>query len=246
MIIDIPDKTFKQVNLKTEIPLLECETSDDGIRFYETPEGLWYPSITTLLSQLSKEGLEKWAARVGKEVAEKEKKKGARRGTGLHEIAEQYLLNNFEDVQRRLKADAGHRLLFNAVKGYLNEIDYVAATEISLWSDRFGLAGTCDCIADFRGKPCIIDFKTAKYLRKKEWIDNYFMQATFYSYAFQERTGIKVPNLAIIFAHDNGTSAVFEEHRDNWVKKLEQVNTKYREQLFEGFREDDKKIKESV
>ena len=73
------------------------------------------------------------------------------------------------------------------------------------------MAGTTDCIAEFDEELAVIDFKTSKKPKPRDWIENYFVQAMFYGMALFERTGKQVKKLVIIMACENGELVVYEE-----------------------------------
>ena len=80
-------------HMKTNLPEIKATTTD-GVRLYETPDGNFYPSITTVLSTRNKKGLHEWRKRVGDDVANYVARKAAVRGTHVHHMCEDYL-NNF-------------------------------------------------------------------------------------------------------------------------------------------------------
>ena len=89
-----------------------------------------------------------------------------------------------------------------------------------MYSNYLRLAGTVDCIADFKGKPHIIDFKTSSKPKNRDWIHSYFMQASAYAIMAEERYGLTIPRLAIIIAVEDSDPQVFVEHRDDWAELL--------------------------
>ena len=62
---------------------LEAKTTENG-RVYFTPSGKAYPSVTTVLGSLSKEGIKLWREKVGEEEADKISGRASRRGEALH------------------------------------------------------------------------------------------------------------------------------------------------------------------
>lgn len=230
----VADKAeFRHIKIKMP-PQLDC-VYQNSKRFYVvhdesdgTSQTKYMPSITTLLSMQPKPFLETWKKRVGEDEAEKIKKKAANRGSGVHTTIERYVLN--EQYFGR-EATVGQATLFNSIKEHLNKIDNVIGLEVPLYSLYLQLAGRCDCIADYDGVPSIIDFKTSKNPKKREWIDDYFIQATFYSIAFEEMTGYKVKQLVIIIANEDGSHNVFTANRNDWVKKLWNINREFKPQL---------------
>ena len=75
-----------------ELPSITA-INKEGVRVYETPEGQYYPSITTVLSIRNKKGLMEWRDRVGHDVANHIMRTAASRGTKVHQMAEDYLNN---------------------------------------------------------------------------------------------------------------------------------------------------------
>jgi len=119
----------------------------------------------------------------------------------------------------------------NNLKPSLNRIGKIFAQESPLYSRHLGVAGRVDCVGEFDSVPSIIDFKTSKKIKKKEWISSYFMQAAAYAIMWEERTGMPITNLVIIMDVDNESPCVFVEHRDNWTEKLfETIELYHKEQ----------------
>jgi genome maintenance exonuclease 1 len=214
---------FNHVAMKA-LPELECETLPTG-RTYITPEGNKYPSITTVLSERSKEGIKAWRARVGEEVANKISTQAATRGTAVHTLAENYMNNEENWAKGAMPANI---FSFNQIKSILdNHVNNIWAQEVPLYSDKFMLAGRVDCIAEYDGELSIIDFKTSRKPKKEEWITNYFIQASFYAAAFYERTGVPIKKFAIIITVDGSEPQVFTGKTFDWLKELYKVREEY-------------------
>lgn len=213
----------KPVNL-TE---MEAETSDTG-RVYMTPEGQGLPSITTVLSILSRDGIAKWRKKVGNEEADRISYRASTRGTAVHEIIEKYI-NNDEDFRDGYTPDIIQS--FIDIRPILdNRIGTVYAQEAPLYSNHLGVAGRVDCVAEFDGKISIIDFKTSRKPKPAKFISNYFMQESAYAIMWEERTGIPITQLVTIISVDQNEPQVFIEHRDNWVRPLLETIEKYNEE----------------
>lgn len=101
--------------------------------------------------------------------------------------------------------------LFENLKPELNKIDNILGIEIPLHSLYFGLAGTSDCIAEYNGILSIIDYKTSEYIKKKDFIFDYFVQAVAYRYMLKELTGLDAKQLVIFMAAENGETKTFVE-----------------------------------
>ena len=207
---------------------LDCITAKSG-RTYSTPDGHQYPSITTVLSILSEDAIRAWRERVGEEQAEIVSGKASRRGTKVHSIVEKYLKN--EDTSTYLPHVK--QSLQNLRPILDKSIGRIFGLEVALFSSYLGMAGRCDCIAEFDGVPSIVDFKTSRRVKKKEHISNYFAQASAYAIMFEERTGLAIPNTVIVMDVDESKPIVFKEHRDNYVDLLLETKAEYdRRQLF--------------
>ena len=124
---------------------------------------------------------------------------------------------------------------FKDIKGILDErIGKVYAQEIPLYSDHLGLAGRVDCVAEFDGVLSIIDFKTSRKLKKKKWIEGYFIQESAYAIMWEERTKTPIVNLVTIISVDGEPAQVFKEHRDNWTPKLLETIDEYKRRKIFG------------
>ena len=224
-------KTFEHVGVNLGYDDLLAETGQKG-RFYSTPTGSKYPSITTVLSILSEDFIREWRAAVGEEEANRVSRQAATRGTKIHALAEDYINNKPIDIEKQLPHNVA---MFKSMQPVLDKnIGKVYAQEVPLYSDYLRLAGRVDCIAEWNGVLSIIDFKTSKSPKKKEWIEKYFIQETFYAIAFEERTGIPIKQLVTVIGVDHAEPQVFIEDRDNWDKKLiEATNEFYRRKLFD-------------
>tara|TARA_B100001093_G_scaffold401525_1_gene389158 strand:+ start:25 stop:723 length:699 start_codon:yes stop_codon:yes gene_type:complete len=197
-----------------------------GGRVYTDPNGDTYPSITTVLSILSREAIQAWRARVGEEEANKVSRVASSRGTAVHDLLEKYVDNdpNFsEGIMPNILQS------FYDVKDVLDtNLNKVYAQEAPLYSKHLGLAGRVDCVGVWDGKNSIIDYKTSRKLKKKEWISSYFMQCAAYAVMWEERTGMPITQLVVMIAVDNESPQVFVEHRDNWIEPLFEVIEQYK------------------
>ena len=171
----------------------------NGQRLYETPDGSFYPSVTTITGQMTKKAIQEWRARVGEKEANRVTKKASSRGTSIHKLCEHYILNNMDDV----KVMPSNKEMFDAMSNHLRDhVDNIHGVESFLYSDFLRTAGQVDCIAEYDGVLSVIDFKTSKKRKPEAWIQNYFVQAAAYSFMFEERTNIQIPQLVIMIGVD--------------------------------------------
>ena len=215
---------FEHVGVNLGYDDLEANTSAAG-RLYETPEGVKYPSITTVLSILSQAGIQAWRKRVGEEEANRISHRASTRGTAVHAIVEDYL-NNVENYKDKYALNIIDNFL--PLKGLLDtRIGKIYAQEVALFSHHLGVAGRVDCVAEFDGQISIIDFKTSQKIKPRKYVENYFMQEAAYAVMFEERTGTPITQLVTLIAVDNEQPQVFVEHRDDWTKPLLDTIKKY-------------------
>ena len=203
-----------------DIPSLIRVDSASG-RVYQTPSGKAYPSVTSVLGLLGKAEIQAWRERVGEEEANRVSARAARRGTAIHSLCEDYLLN------KEVKPGYFDLDTFNSIKPILNRINNIHCLETKLYSDYLEVAGTVDCIAEFDGRLSIIDFKTSKRLKTRDDIHSYFMQTSAYAVMFEERTGIPVDKLVIIMSVDDENPLLFIEKRDDWIGEFIQLRQDY-------------------
>ena len=198
---------FNHVDL--DLPQLERETID-GVRYYQTPEGNQkLVSITSIISHINRQIFIDWRRRVGTEEADKITRKATSRGTDFHTLTENHLDN------KQFKPGSVQPLsefMFLLAKDELSKIDNIHALESSLYSLELGIAGTVDCIAEHDGELAVIDFKTSKKPKPREWIDHYFVQCAAYACMLYEMTGIMVKKFVIIMSCENGECVVYEEY----------------------------------
>ena len=218
-------KHFNHVEAPTLTELI-AETTDSG-RVYNTPDGNRYPSVTTILSELSKAGIAAWRKRVGAEEANRISTQASTRGTKIHQICEDYLNNKPDYLDGQMPANV---FTFKQIQPILDQyVDNIQYLEAPLYSDFLKTAGRVDCIAEFDGKLSIIDFKTSRKPKKKEWISNYFMQASCYAVMYEERTEIPVSRTVVIVAVDGSEPQVFVENRDNFIEEFVDARVSYKE-----------------
>lgn len=210
----------------THVPtqLTELNTvSANGKRFYQTPSGELFPSVTTVMSLYNKEAILEWRKRVGDVEANKISSKASRRGTKMHTVCENYLGN------KELGSVMPDTLsLFKQIQPIIDRyVDNVYAIEAPLYSEHLKVGGRVDCVAEFDGKPAIIDFKTSSRIKTEDKIQNYFMQCAAYAVMFEERTGIPIPRIAIIMAVENEDPLLFVKKRNDYIDDFIELRLQY-------------------
>ena len=224
-------KTFKQVENSPvrSICKLRNSTRADGKRVYFTPEGLSYPSITTILGSFPKPELEEWRNRVGWQEAEKIGRQAAQKGTAIHGLCEKFVQNQ-EIISKDFMPFEYQQFLY-IKEELINHVDNIHGLEKTLRSDRLKIAGTTDLIAEWDGELAIVDYKGSTRQKEKGWITDYFLQATAYSCMLYERTGLQAKKIVILISVDHEGSQVFVENTSDWIDKLLKKLKVYRETI---------------
>ena len=207
-------------HIDVDIDQLKRKNTENGRR-YLTPSGALYPSVTTILSHKSKPYIDAWKKRIGHAAANKISTQAANRGTTIHKLVEHYLNNEEQKEQDGLLTlDFSNKEMYLNMKDLLSDIDNIRALEATLYSDHLRLGGQADCIAEYKGRLSVIDFKTSNKRKTRSQCYNYFIQCSAYAIMFEERTGIPVDQTVILMAQQDDGPAVFTATRDEFVPKL--------------------------
>lgn len=204
-----------------EVPTIE-RVNVNGKRQYKVPSGQLYPSITTVLSATKDyTGLNKWKESVGEQVAEYIMKQSLSIGSTTHEHIEYYLKNDVLD-----KPDLLPKAHFEQIKPFLNNIGTIYGIELFLYSDTIKVAGTSDCIAMYKGKRSVIDFKTSRKKKRLDWVQDYFIQATAYSMMWGDHFTTPIEQIVIIITAEDGTCEEYIEspldYKDTLLDRIDQ------------------------
>ena len=196
-----------------------------GMRFYETPDGNKYPSITTVLGKQpgKQKGLQAWRKRIGEEQARIVSGKAARRGTAFHNICEDYL-NGMEDITHHKDKNFLAWCMFGEMKSHLDEkINKVVLQEQSMFSPKYKVAGRCDFIGVYKDTLAVVDFKTTTTPKKEEWIEDYFIQCSAYASMYEEHTGETIEDIVIMMVAEDGQVQIYEKKAADYLPKLEEM-----------------------
>jgi len=182
---------------------------EDSTRYYKVGDAC-YPSVTSIISFVSRKKFADWRAKVGEEAANKKTKHATTRGTKLHRVFEEYLDNgdyqSLDEYQSPLI-----QLMFKAAKKELDaRLDNIYQQETNMASDRLCLAGTVDLICEVDGELSIVDFKTSEKEKPEEWLEDYFVQLSAYWAMFSERTGVVPKKLVVFLVAENGDVQIVE------------------------------------
>ncbi len=192
---------------------------ESGRRIYTTPDGMEYPSVTTILSAVSdKSGLDNWRKAVGNDVADKITKESCDRGTAMHTIIEQHLLKH--DISQFINSP-GYPL-YRSLLIYLRKIKPLSL-ELPVWSNNLKIAGRVDCIGLYENKLSIIDFKSSRKEKQANQIEHYFLQCTLYALSLFELLDIECKQIVILISSNEGFPQVFKRETRDYVQNA--INT---------------------
>ena len=202
------------------LPLLKAKNVN-GKRFYEIIETKKiYPSITSVLSIRQKEGLVEWRKKVGDAVANHIMITAANRGTAVHNMVEDYLNNLDINSNEKYKKQFLPKMMFNVLQPELKKINSICLQEAQMYSEKYTVAGRCDCIAEYDGVLSVIDFKTSKSEKKEDWIENYFIQGSAYAEMYEEHFGRPIEQVVILIVTEEGTTQIFKKNKKDYLPKL--------------------------
>ena len=180
-------------------PILERVDTEIG-RFYKDSKLNLVPSVTTVLSNTSNkaDGIADWRLRVGDEEANRIIKQSTDIGTSVHLAIENYLNNkNWDDFGSSYEEKISQEITKRFISDGLTKITEIWGLEVGLILDNL-FAGTADCVGTYSGIPSLIDFKTSKKIKKREWIEDYFLQGCAYANAHNVMFNSNIKQIVIL------------------------------------------------
>lgn len=220
----IPNK-FNYVSINRE--------TIDGERRYATPDGEKLPSVTTILSATApKEKLEKlneWRNRVGHKRAQEITTEAAGRGTRMHKWLEDYVkTGKIGTPGSNPYSIQSHKMAETIIYQGMSKCNEFWGTEVSLYFPKI-YAGTTDLVGIHDGDEAIMDHKQTNKPKKREWIEDYFLQLAAYANAHNEVHGTKIRKGVIFMCSADNIyqefiveGSEFDHWSDQWFRRLEQ------------------------
>ena len=183
---------------------------DEGVRLYVVDDQVCFPSVTSIISFISRKKFADWRARVGEDEANKKTKHATTRGTKLHTVFEHYINNQDYQSLDEYKVPL-IELMFKAAKSHLdNRLNNIYHQETAMFSHKLCLAGTVDLICEVDGELAVVDFKTSEKAKPEEWLEDYFVQLSAYWAMFSEKTGVAPKKLVVFLVGENGDVQIVE------------------------------------
>ena len=212
--------------------------SVEGKRHYALPDGSRVPSVTTILEKTkpaeARQALQEWRKAVGEERAQQITTEAANRGTRMHTYLERYVKN--DDIGEFPTNPFAQPSWFMAAKVILEGLQHADeywGSEVPLYYSGL-YAGTTDLVGVWKGQPAIMDFKQSNKVKKREWIDDYFLQLAAYAEAHNDTHGTAINTGVILMCVKPKTEnddPVYQEFvlepqdyaywRDQWMRRVE-------------------------
>jgi len=216
----------------------------EGKRFYSTPDGRNLPSVTTILDKTKSpdkiEALNRWRRSVGAEKAQQITTEAANRGTRMHTYLEQYVRDGvIKDPGSNPYSWPSHAMAQAVVDKGLKNVSEFWGIEVPLYFPGI-YAGTTDGAGVHLNEEAILDYKQTNKPKKREWIDEYFMQLCAYAEAHNELHGTNIRKGVILMCVKPDLDdqfniikppeyqefvlegAEYDKYRDLWWRKVEQ------------------------
>ena len=208
-------------------------------RFYQDSNENSVPSVTTVLSNTSdkSDSIQEWRKKVGETEANRITKQSTDIGSMVHEALENYLnekkWDNFTNNQEGIIAS---KITEKFINSGLSSLTEVWGLEVGLILDGL-YAGTADCTGKINDIASIIDFKTARKMKKREWIEDYFLQGCAYANAHNVMFGTEINQVVILmidrdllFQEFIVKPAEFNVLTKIWKKRLLEFHNRYMNQ----------------
>ena len=213
-------------------------TTVDGKRHYCLPDGSRVPSVTTILDrtkpQEKRDALERWKKSVGVERAQQITTEAANRGTRMHSYLEHYVkTGDMKDLPSNPYAQPSWYMAAEVILRGLDRVDEFWGVEVPVYYSGL-YAGTTDCVGVHSGQPAIMDFKQTNKLKKREWIEDYFLQLCAYAQAHNNMHGTTINRGVILMCAQPKTpestpeyqefvleGTEFDHYCNEWNKRVE-------------------------
>jgi len=208
-------------------------TEGESGRLYLCPDGKKVASVTTILdrtkSEEKRQALANWKKRVGEQAAQTIVTEAAGRGTSMHKMIERWLAG--EDISvpgSNLVHQQAHKMANKVIYELIKpNVDEIWGSEVNLYFPGL-YAGTTDCVGLWQGEIAIMDFKQTNKPKKREWIEDYFLQLAAYAQAHDELYGTKINRGVVLMCSKDLEiqkfvleGQEFQDHAHKWWDRVE-------------------------
>jgi len=206
--------------------------NQNGIRIYEI-DGINMPSVTSILGSIPERNQKilAWRNSVGEKMANFISVTSTNRGKTTHTLIENHLNNQDEKNIGITQVTALG--LFRIIKPYLARIDNIHMLEEIIYSKEIDVAGQVDCIAEYKGKLSVIDFKTSTKQRDADYNYGNFLQTSAYAKMFEELyPSKKIEQTVILAACEDGFVQEWI-HGEDKIKEHQELFYKHVKDFFD-------------
>ena len=205
-------------------------STTDGVRMYDV-YGIPLPSVTTILqatqSPEKREALRKWKERVGREQAESVKQQAASRGTNMHRHLEKYILGQGH-LDLTEEGKLAKTMADVIIKEGLDVLQEVWGSEVTLHYPGL-YAGQTDLVGTYDYEDSIVDFKQSNRPKRREWIEDYYLQMAAYAMAHNQVYGTQITQGVILLCTPQGEfqkflvkGREFTRYQHQWLARVDQ------------------------
>ena len=209
----------------------------DGKRRYAAPGGPPVASVTTILSGTKDmTHLHNWRKRVGEKKAQEITTEAAGVGTRMHKYLEDYVETGVMPTPGSNPfAKKAHAMAMQVLEHAMGDVDEIWGSEVALYVPQM-YAGTTDLVGQYKGQPCIMDFKQTNKPKKLEYVQNYFLQLVAYAEAHNEiyGTNIREGHIFMCSRGDDGMILGGETYQqfDVWPHEYDEWRTEWYNRVY--------------
>ena len=188
------------------------------------------PSVTTILGKTQEPekaaGLAKWRERVGEAEASRITDQAASRGTAMHSILEHHILGKNRLDLTDIGQEA-HKMADVVIDKGLSQVNEIWGSEVALYYPEL-YAGATDLVGLYKNAESIIDFKQTNKPKRREWIEDYFIQLGAYAMAHNYVYQSNIQQGVVLMCSKDGyfqefivSEKEFQEYQHKWLKRVD-------------------------
>ena len=204
-------------------------STTNGVRMYDVM-GIPLPSVTTILDKTQppekRESLKRWRERVGKEQAASIKRLSTSRGSNMHRHLEKYILGEGH-LDMTEEGQVAKKMAQVIIEKGLDVLQEVWGSEVTLHYPGL-YAGQTDLVGTYDYEDSIVDFKSSSKPKRKEWIEDYFLQLGAYAMAHNQIYGTEITQGVILLCKPGGEFQRFQvkgrefvKYQHAWLKRVD-------------------------
>ena len=202
----------------------------EGKRHYDIGQTK-LPSVTTIIgatqSEEKKKSLADWKARLGDTAADRVRDIAALRGTAMHTYLDAYIRGTGHRDLTSVGQEA-EPMAKKIISDGLTDLNEIWGSEVTLYYPDL-YAGATDVVGIYNGRESIIDFKQTNKPKRREWIEDYFIQIGAYAMAHNYIYQTKIQSGIILMCSKDGFFQKFEvsdkefvAHQHAFLRKVDE------------------------